>query len=147
MASPTLPDRPPLTSESALHRWLDALLGHAVRTQLWLVFLDGGDRVVGPLMPTADLPLDPAHPVEADDLGTQPVATVLTRRFPMFAALVGAAQIVLVWERCGSSAPADADIAWADAVAAAWPGGGVRLRAQFALHDDGLTRIAPAGTR
>jgi len=137
-----LTDRP-LVTDSDLQRWLGDLLQSAVRRQLWFIFLDDDHRVVGPLMPCADLPGDPHERAETPDLGTLPVSRVLAHRLRMIAEVVNARQCVLVWERTGDSALTAADRDWPQAMAHACGEVGVAVRAQFLLHDHG---VAPLGS-
>jgi hypothetical protein len=95
-----------------------ALLDAPVRRQCWVLFLGERGLPVHLVMPVADLPYEP------DD------------RVPDFGALVedvvaqvGAAQVVLAWERPGATGlfPVDEH--------------GVRLRGQVVVHEDGASMI------
>ncbi|PYY32836.1 hypothetical protein DEJ16_13530 [Curtobacterium sp. MCJR17_055] len=107
-----------------------ALLDAPVRRQCWVLFLGERGLPVHLVMPVADLPYEP------DD------------RVPDFGALVedvvaqvGAAQVVLAWERPGASGLFPVDWAWVDAMACTLAEHGVRLRGQVVVHEDGASMI------
>lgn len=133
----------PLSSDVDLQRWLATLLREAIRPQLWMIFLDAQSRVVDPLMPMADLPVDPHQRTETEDLGTLPHATALAHRLSMIAELIGATQAVLVWERPSEARLRPDDRAWARAMAEACREVDMPLRAQFLLEDAGVSALAP----
>lgn len=137
------PLNPALSTDAALHDYLDYLLDSAIQRQLWVIALDDDCRQVGPFMPGSDLPEDPDEPVVTDDLGLTTSAHVLSQRMPVFAEAAGGTQVVLVWERPGSARLSKAESRWARRMANGCRGLDVRLRAQFLLHDDGLSRIPP----
>ncbi|MFT3797078.1 hypothetical protein [Microbacterium sp.] len=136
------PDRV-LATDDDLADLLSRLLGSAHLRQCWLIMLGPDDRSTGPLMPMSDYPRDPDELARSGDLGTLPVARLLTHRFGQFAELCGATQIVLVWERRGSRTFRDEDRRWAGAISRHCRELGVPLRAQFVLHSRGLRVIAP----
>jgi hypothetical protein len=107
-----------------------ALLDAPVRRQCWVLFLGERGLPVHLVMPVADLPYEP------DD------------RVPDFGALVedvvaqvGAAQVVLAWERPGATGMFPVDWAWVDAMACTLDEHGVRLRGQVVVHEDGASMI------
>ena len=129
--------------DARLHELIELMLTAAIRRQLWLLFLDGADRMSEVIMPTDDFPHDPHEPVVAGDLGPTTAAQLLAARLPLMCEAVGASQLVLVWEREGDDEFPDEELAWARAMAEALHGTHVRLRAQFMLHDDGLRALTP----
>ena len=133
-----------LRHDADLEEVLELLLWHAINPrQVWLLFLDEEDRLVGPIMPCDDYPDDPAELMHTGDLGSLPFADVLTNRLTLMLETIGATQVVLVWERPGPSEFANDELRWAAAMARSSGEAGVRLRAQFVLHDGGLRQLTP----
>ncbi|MFZ2511790.1 MAG: hypothetical protein WAW85_11970 [Gordonia sp. (in: high G+C Gram-positive bacteria)] len=122
----------PLATDNDLQEMLLGLLKEANQRQLWLILLDGEQRLTGPLMPIEDLPRYPDH-----------AAPILCERFAEIAALVGAASIVLVWERPGPDRAFADDLAWARATNEGAGRHKLAIRAQFILHDHGIRRLTP----
>lgn len=137
------PDRV-LATDADLFELLEVLLQRANERHLWLVLLDAGHRVTGPLMPLADLPSLPDTPERAHDVGVASAGELLAARLAMVVHAVEAHELALVWERRGSAEFRDDERAWAGALAEHCAALGVRLRAQFVLHDAGLRVLAPA---
>lgn len=127
--------------DARLYELIELMLSGAIRRQLWLLFLDAQDRMSDVIMPTDDFPSDPDDPVIAGDLGPTTAAQLLAARIPLMCEAIGAAQIVLVWEREGDEEFGPEERAWAGAMAEALHGTHVRLRGQFVLHDDGLRAL------
>ncbi|WIB16683.1 hypothetical protein DEJ34_06020 [Curtobacterium sp. MCPF17_050] len=107
-----------------------ALLDAPVRRQCWVLFLGERGLPVHLVMPVADLPYEPDDRVP--DFGVLVEDVV---------AQVGAAQVVLAWERPGASGLFPVDWAWVDAMACTLDEHGVRLRGQVVVHDDGASMI------
>ncbi|PZE80201.1 hypothetical protein [Curtobacterium sp. MCBD17_032] len=107
-----------------------ALLDAPVRRQCWVLFLGERGVPVHLVMPIADLPYEP------DDQVTDVAALVED-----VAAQVGAAQVVLAWERPGATGLFPVDWAWVDAMACALDEHGVRLRGQVVVHEEGASMI------
>jgi hypothetical protein len=107
-----------------------ALLDAPIRRQCWVLFLGDRGLPVHLLMPVADLPYQPDEHVE--DFGAL-VEDVVTQ--------VGATQVVLAWERPGSTGLFPVDWEWVDAMACALGERGVRLRGQVVVHDDGASMV------
>lgn len=131
-----------LATDHDLQEVLRLLLREANQRQFWLIFLDGTRRIVGPLMPMDDYPISPDGPSEVEGRADDPVIDVLWDRIGEIAKMVGAASLVLVWERRGPAKFSNADLSWARAFSAATAGGGPPIRAQFVLHSDGIRPIA-----
>ncbi|PZF66159.1 hypothetical protein DEI81_00540 [Curtobacterium sp. MCBD17_013] len=130
----TLRDRPVQTDADVL-ALVRALLLPVVRRQCWLLFL-GEDAVpVQVLVPIDDLPAAP----EPD--GVAQFAQAMGEIVPD----VGATQVIVAWERPGSSAPRDRDRAWAEAVTVAFARAAVPLRAQVLVSDDGVALLPALG--
>jgi hypothetical protein len=107
-----------------------ALIDAPIRRQCWVLFLGERGVPVHFLMPMADLPYQPDEHVE--DFGAL-VEDVVTQ--------VGATQVVLAWERPGSTGLFPVDWEWVDAMACTLQERGVRLRGQVVLHDDGASMV------
>lgn len=132
--SPTLPD-------DRLCAKLAPVMQTALRRQLWLFFLDGDDEVVGPVMPCADYPIDPAEPVITADLGPAETSEVFGARFAALMEEFGFEFIALVWERIGDAELDDDTRRWASALGGVLAARGVGVRAQMLLHDRGLRML------
>ncbi|MBF0815594.1 hypothetical protein E4U02_04140 [Microbacterium paludicola] len=124
--------------DAHLEELIGLLLTGAIRRQLWLLFLDEDDRLSEAIMPTDDFPRDPHEPNIVDDLGPVTAAHLIAARMPLVLEAVGAAALVLVWEREGAADFEREELAWAAAMAEALRLQDVPLRAQFLLHDDGV---------
>ncbi|QWS34883.1 hypothetical protein [Curtobacterium aetherium] len=107
-----------------------ALLEAPVRRQCWVLFLSERGVPVHLVMPVADLPYEPDDRVS--DFGALIEDVV---------AQVGAAEVVLAWERPGASGLFPVDWEWVDAMACTLDEHGVRLRAQVIVHEDGASMI------
>ncbi|WP_024355303.1 hypothetical protein [Leucobacter chironomi] len=149
MTSPLRPDDPRLSrhrvfaTDAELHELVELLLARASRRQLWLFAFDDRQRQLGPLMPMEDLPESPDELVETEDLGLVSIPHVLADRAAMVCEVLDAASIALVWERRGSERFDAQDRAWARALAHETAQQGLRLRAQFVLHDEGVRQLTP----
>lgn len=139
---PHEPRDPRLPTDEGLRSHLEFLLQRANLRQLWLIFL-GDDRIVGPLMPSTSLPPDPDELHETEDLGALPFPEVLSHRLPSLVDAVGADAMVFVWERPGGEGVGREDGRWARGMADGCRARGIRIRAQFLLHDGGLRPLVP----
>lgn len=133
-----------LTDDADLADQLDALLDRAFNPrQLWLLFVDPDGSLSDVIVPCDDYPPTPTESVVTDDLGHADVARVLARRAGEITSITGAGGVVLVWERRGPSTFGADELDWAAAMADACRAEGVRLRAQFVLHDGGIRILTP----
>ena len=107
-----------------------ALLQTPVRRQCWVLFLSDRGVPVQLVLPVADLPYQPDDQVE--DFGAL-VEDVVRQ--------VGAAEVVIAWERPGSTGLFPVDWEWVDAMACTLDEHGVRLRGQVVVHDDGASMV------
>lgn len=125
-------EQPITTDEEVLER-VDALIGKAVRRQVWLMFLDEDDRQVPLVIPMADYPPAPydGH------------AEMFAARIADVVESAGAAQVIVVWERRLRATTTEADRVWARELAAACADVDVRIRAQLISHRDGTRWFAP----
>ena len=135
------PDRV-LATDHALQEVLRLLLRAANQRQFWMIFLDGTKRIVGPLMPVDDYPSSPDERFGPEGRGDGSFVEVLWERIGEISQMVGAASLVLVWERRGPARFSAADLNWARALSRAAKRGGPTIRAQFVLHDQGLRQVA-----
>lgn len=131
----------PLTDDILLSERIRYLLRGAIRSQVWLLFLDDADVQAPPVMPCDDLPRDPLMPDPNDPASPVP-ADAVARMVAGLMAECGFAQAVFVWERPGAPRLHPDDRAWAQALRAACVRRGVRVRAQFQLHDGGVRQLA-----
>jgi hypothetical protein len=137
--------RAPLTFDTRLQSVLQFLLTGANQRQIWLFFLDEGDRLIEPIMPMNDHPCDPYALEQVEDLGLVSAPELFVHRAQDISQMIGAASFVIVWERLGGEKYTSDDLAWAEAFAehaCAHPQR-ARLRALFLLHDRGIRQIAP----
>lgn len=136
-------DAPALTDDARLIAHFAPVLDEAHRRQLWLFFLDDGDRPVGPAMPIDDYPATPGLLVDTDDLGQRSVAEVFGIRFAGLMRECGLAKILIAWEREGGSSLDSRTRDWARALGTAFRAEGACVRAQLLLHDGGLRVLTP----
>ena len=125
---------------------LHGVLERARSRQVWLFFLDGDQRIIDPVMPMGDYPLEPDERCVTADLGDVPFAEMFVERAQMVCAMNRATEFVVLWERLGAAGLTASDRRWTRAVAAAMEqraGHGTPLRAQLLLHDGGARLIAP----
>lgn len=127
-----LPDLPLTTDEEVTERVRD-VVGCAARRQLWLFFLDADDCQLPVLLPVPDFPPSPDGG-SAEQLAASLAAVVEQ---------LGAAQVVVVWERRLDDRATTLDRAWAARLAEACRVAGVRLRGQLLSHRRGVRWLAP----
>jgi len=139
----TYDDTPLMIDDALLRAWLEDMLEPARVYRFWLFFLDDDNRVLRTMMPIDDYPSDPGGPCITEDLGIRTNADVFANRFAAFMEALGAAQIVLVWERRGRSRVTTRDRRWPTALGRALRAEGVLVRAQFLLHSYGIRQLAP----
>lgn len=132
-----------MTDDALLQEWLEEMLESALVHRVWLFFLDDDDRVLRTMIPIDDCPSDPNGPCVTEDLGIRTNAEVFAHRFAAFMEALGSAQLVLVWERRGSSRLTGADRMWPTALGRSCRSEGVQLRAQFLLHNHGIRQLVP----
>ena len=123
----------PLSSNIAIEERVDDMIGSANNRQLWALFLDPADRQLQPLISITSLPVLPEWP----DL------VEVVRRLDEVMHNIGAARLVLVWERVASPHLSDLDLVWVRQLAAACGQEEIRLRAVLLSHCCGIRWIAP----
>ncbi len=135
----------PIENDSQLHRVLTRLLGIARQRQIWLVFFDEQNRLLEPIMPLNDHPLDPQELHEIEDLGLVSFPEVFVHRARQIAEMLHAASFALVWERPGDEKYLPDDLDWFRGFIdrAGKRPELARLRALFLLHDRGLRQVVP----
>lgn len=124
-------DAPLATDEEVLQR-AELLLGHAIRRQLWLMFLDEYDRQLPLLMPT----YVPRRPGPGHQENYARVLGVLFED-------AEADSMVVAYERRGTEALSGVDRAWLQLVRDACAHAGIPLRGPLLVHDGGIRWIAP----
>ncbi|WP_413602259.1 hypothetical protein [Curtobacterium sp. Curtsp57] len=107
-----------------------ALLERPHRRQCWVLFL-GADAVpIRFVIPIGDLPYQPDDHVE--DFGAL-VADIVEQ--------IGAADVILAWERPGALHMYPVDWEWVDAMACTLDEHRVRVRGQVVVHDGGAAFV------
>jgi hypothetical protein len=122
----------PLETDDALQRRVADLVGRANRRQLWLLFLDEDHVQLPVLIPIDDLPTQP-QPGDGEMLAGALATT---------AEVIGAAWVVLVWERYADDTLTALDRRWASVAHDACDDRGVPLRAMLLSHRRGVRWIA-----
>ncbi|MCA5923943.1 hypothetical protein [Curtobacterium oceanosedimentum] len=122
--------REPVRTDDDVVRLVTAVIERAIRPQCWVLFLDDRGMPIPFLLPIADLPVEPDEHVE--DFAAL-IADVVTQ--------LGAADVVLAWERPDADRLTPADWGWIDACACALDEQSVRLRAQVVVHTGGTAVI------
>lgn len=128
-------------NDAEIQELIAHLLRGANRRQFWMFFLDENHVLLDPIMPLGDYPNDPTKVEQMPDLGSVDVAMLLATRLRAVRDEIGAATLVLVWERRGPDVFTVTDVVWARAMASAFASLGVDVRAQFVLHDRGVRQI------
>jgi hypothetical protein len=118
----------PLTTDALIHERATALVGRAVRRQLWLLFLDEHDLQLPVIMPIDDLPVSPP------DGAKLPIAAIAQE--------VGARSVVVVLERYGDDTLTENDKEWARHLRESCAATSVRLRAILLSHRRGVRWVA-----
>jgi hypothetical protein len=118
----------PLTTDALIHERANALVGRAVRRQLWLLFLDDRDLQLPIIVPIDDLPVAPP---EGAMLAIADIAEE-----------VGARAVVAVLERYGDEALTAGDREWARQLRQSCAATSVRLRAILLSHRTGVRWVA-----
>lgn len=126
-----LDDSPLVTDEDVLER-ASGLLRHAIRRQVWLMFLDEHDRQLPLLMPS----YVPRIPSAGHRENYSRVLGVIFEES-------GADSLVVAYERRGPDELTAADRAWLALIRDACEESAIRLRGPLLVHDEGLRWIAP----
>jgi hypothetical protein len=120
----------PLSTDALVRERAAALIGRAIRRQLWVMFLDEDDVQLPVLVPIEGLPAEP----EAGDQLARALRELVDR--------VAAHSVVLVLERYGGEELTASDRAWASALHDATAAGAVRLRGILLSHRRGVGWVA-----
>lgn len=123
-----LPD--PVQTDDDVVDLVRILVQRPMRRQCWVFFLAERGVPVELAMPIADLPYQPDDRV--DDFGAL-VADVVEQ--------VGAAQVVVAWERPNATALSMLDWEWVDALECTLDEHHVRLRGQVLVHEGGACMV------
>jgi hypothetical protein len=123
----------PLSSDADIERRVADLVGRANSRQLWLMFVDDYDIQIPLLIPIEGIPSAP------DD---QRVSDVV-ENIRLMMGEVGAAGLILVFERYAAPELSRQDAAWALSLRTACDDRGVNLRAMLLSHRSGVRWIAP----
>jgi hypothetical protein len=126
-----LSDSPPvITIDDARERVRD-LIGHAIRSQLWVMLLDAGGWQLPTLIPVDGLPLVPEND-SVENLATA-LNGVLCTEAP-------GGSVILTLERPGSAAATAPDQSWAQCIRSSFDGL-VPITALFVAHDQGVSEL------
>jgi len=121
----------PLTTDDDVLERVRALVGHAMRRQFWLMFLDDEQRQLPILMPT-DLP---RRPRRGD-----------AHRFGEFLSdlveVVGASSVIVTYERRAGDELSDSDLEWLRMARKGCRLAGVPLRGPLLAHRRGVRWVA-----
>jgi len=117
----------PLASDELLLERAALLLGHAVRRQVWLMFLDERQRQLPLLMPS----YVPRRPGPGHRENYARVLGVLVED-------ADADSMAVAYERRGSAELTAADIAWLILIRDACAKAAIPLRGPLLVHDDGV---------
>lgn len=120
----------PLSTDALIQERAAALIGKAIRRQLWVMFLDENDVQLPVLMPIEGLPAEP----EAENLLSKALRELVDG--------VGAHSVILMLERYGGEELTASDRAWASALHDATGVGAVRLRGILLSHRRGVRWVA-----
>jgi len=118
----------PLQTDADIEHRVAELIGRANLRQLWLLFLDEANVQLPLLIPVEGLPTEPT---------TEQTASVIARVDDLMGE-IGAASVVLVWERYGATALTAQDAAWARSLHEACDDARVTLRAMLLSHRTGV---------
>ena len=146
------PDTTPIAerafeTDDQLHDMLGHLLSRASIRQIWLFFFGADHRLMEPIMPMDDHPISPDEMCDTEDLGRLPFGRVFAERMAWITEFIGAASVVVVWERVGPPKPTVLDLEWARTVGREAERLGMNLRAQFMLHNGGVRQLTGAELR
>ena len=121
----------PLTTDTDLLATANELVGRANQRQTWLFVLDDDQRVSQAILPIID-----GIPVDADPRDIAQLATTITE----VVRAVGAASVVVVWERPGTADVRMQEADWIAGLAAT----DAPIRAQLLCSDEGVHLVDPA---
>ncbi|WP_139196283.1 MULTISPECIES: hypothetical protein [unclassified Curtobacterium] len=122
--------RTPVRTDDDVVQLVAAVVDGPVTRQCWVLFFDDRAVPVPFLIPIADLPYEPDEHV--DDFASL-VRDIVEQ--------IGAAEVVLVWERPGADRLFPADWEWVDACACSFEDHRVRLRGQVVVHALGAAMV------
>ena len=123
----------PLSTNIAIEERVVDLIGRAISRRLWVLFLDSSDVQLPVLVPIDGLPRVPEWPDTVR----------VVRRVDEIMQHIGAARLVLVWERFASPRLSGIDLIWVRQLAAVCDDQEIRLRAVVLSHRAGIRWIAP----
>jgi hypothetical protein len=132
MKPPTYEDSTlvPLSTDALIQQRAAALIGKAIRRQLWVMFLDENDMQLPVLMPMDGMPTEPEE------------GNRLSMALRELVDGVGAHSVILVLERYGGQELTASDVAWARALHEAAASAEIRLRAILLSHRSGVRGVA-----
>lgn len=122
----------PLRSDASLLARAELLLGHAIRRQVWLLFLDAEQRQLPLLMPS----YVPRRPAPGHRENYSRVLAVLLED-------AHAHSLAVAYERRGGSDLTAADVEWLALIRAGCAEASIPLRGPLLVHDGGVRWIGP----
>lgn len=118
----------PLLTDSDIADRVDNLVGHALKRQLWVLFLDDQNLQRELVIPIDDLPVAP----------DQTVVDYLVTALGEVVKMHGGGSLIFVRERPGGEILNRTDLDWAAALTSACERGDVALRGLLLSHDGGV---------
>jgi hypothetical protein len=118
----------PLRTDADIADRVDNLVGHALKRQLWVLFLDDQNLQRELVIPIDDLPVAP----------DQTVVDYLVTALGEVVKMHGGGSLIFVRERPGSEILDRTDLEWAGALTSACERGAVALRGLLLSHDGGV---------
>ncbi|WP_166983119.1 hypothetical protein [Paramicrobacterium fandaimingii] len=125
--------RRPLVSDEQIEDRVADLIGRAIKRKWWILFLDENGVQLPMIVPVDGAPLVPDE--AATEHSIEGLRVIMDE--------IGAAEVILVWERPTGSTVTLPDRVWASSMARAARDRGIRVRAQLISHRTGVRWFAP----
>jgi hypothetical protein len=122
----------PLTTDEEVAARLGLILATAIRRQIWFMFLDDDGQQLPVIIPS----YVPARPRPREERG-------MARFLKHAADEVGAATVIVTFERRAGTDLTDADRVWLRSLRSSCEQAGVAFRGPFLCHREGVRVVAP----
>jgi hypothetical protein len=122
----------PLTTDEEVAERLGLILATAIRRQIWLMFLDDDGQQLPAIIPT----YVPARPRPREERG-------MARFVKHMADELGAATVLVTFERRAGTDLTDADRVWLRSLRSSCEQAEVAFRGPFLCHREGVRVVAP----